>query len=132
MRRVLLVDDDPLMTKITCRSLTRAGFEVEVSNHSFGVLNLVAELLPDVLVMDMNMPGLRGIELLELIRSDASLSKTCVVFYSGVELHELAGLASAGGADGFVHKSASPGELIEMISTVPIRRAASKRSGPTP
>lgn len=107
------------MTKITRRSLTRAGFEVEVSNRAFGVLNLVASTRPDILVIDMNMPGLRGIEVLELLRADPSLAETKVVFYSGVEEHELRMLATCGGADGFLHKSASPQELIELLRHVP-------------
>lgn len=108
------------MTKITCRSLTRAGFEVEASNRAFGVLNLVASARPDILVIDMNMPGLSGIEVLELLRADPTLAETKVVFYSGVEEHELRALATCGGADGFLHKSASPQELIDLLRRVPV------------
>mgnify|MGYP003677896034 CR=1 FL=1 len=121
MTRILLVDDDPLMTKITCRTLTRAGFEVEVSNRAFGVLNLVASGRPDILVIDMNMPGLRGIEVLELLRADEGLADTTVVFYSGIEEHELRELVSSSGADGFVHKSADPVDLIRLLRRVPLR-----------
>lgn len=88
---------------------------MEVSNRAFGVLNLVASYRPDVLVIDMNMPGLRGIEILELLRADTQLGGTAVVFYSGVEEHELRQLAARGGADGFVHKSANPSELVELL-----------------
>jgi DNA-binding response OmpR family regulator len=118
---ILLVDDDPLMTKITRRSLSRAGFEVDVSNRAFGLLNLVASKRPDILVIDMNMPGLRGIEVLELLRADPFLAETKVVFYSGVEEHELRTLAICGGADGFLHKSASPQELIDLLRRLPTR-----------
>lgn len=107
------------MTKILSRTLTRAGFEVKSSNRAYGVLNLVASTHPDILVMDMNMPGLRGIEVLELLRDDPCLAGTRVVFYSGVEEHELRMLAMGGGADGYLHKSASPNDLVDLLRSVP-------------
>ncbi|MFK7999211.1 MAG: response regulator [Polyangiales bacterium] len=123
MTRILLVDDDLLMTKILSRTLIRAGFEVQVSNRAYGVLNLVASTHPDILVMDMNMPGLRGIEVLDLLRDDPCLMSTKVVFYSGVEEHELRMLATGGGADGYLHKSASPNDLVDMLRCLPSNAA---------
>ena len=118
MQRVLLIDDDPLVTRAMQRLLDMAGFEVRHSNHSYGMLNLVAEIRPDVVVLDMRMPGLSGHELVELLRSDAELSHTRVLLYSGIDEKELASRAIAAGADGFVHKSSPPVALISALRSL--------------
>ena len=115
MRRVLLVDDDPRMTHWTHQLLSNVGFDVEVTNRAFGVLNLIAQRRPDVVVMDVHMPGLRGTELVELLRDDAELAGTKVVLFSGVVEPELARLAAEAGADGFLHKTAHPRDLIRLV-----------------
>ncbi|MFK7984852.1 MAG: response regulator [Sandaracinaceae bacterium] len=113
--RILLVDDDPRMTRITARVLEKAGFEVESTNHSFGVLNLVAVSRPDVVVIDLKMPGLRGTELLELLRADPELAGTRVVLFSGVVEHELRAYAESANADGYLHKTAGPAALVPLL-----------------
>lgn len=115
MLRILLVDDDPRMTRITKRVLAKAGFEVDVSNRAFGVLNRIAELHPDVVVIDLMMPGLKGAELVELIRADEELASTRVVLFSGVVEHELRALASSSSADGYLHKTAGPAALVPLL-----------------
>lgn len=115
MQRILLIDDDPAMTRITKRVLQKAGFEVEATNQSYGVLNLVATRRPDVVVIDLKMPGLRGTEVLELLRGDPELAHTRVVLFSGVVEHELRAYAEAANADGYLHKTAGPGALVPLL-----------------
>ena len=115
MRRILLVDDDARLTLITQRRLEHAGFEVATTNHSFGVLNLVAMTRPDVVLMDMNMPGLNGSELVNLLRQDAELCETRVLFYSGIARAELRCICKSAGANGFVHKMDKFDDLVNTL-----------------
>lgn len=103
------------MTRITKHLLVKAGFEVDEVNRSFGVLNLLASLRPDVLVMDMNMPGLRGDDVLALIRDDPGLRHTQVLFYSGIEEWRLQEISERAGANAWVHKTAGPAALIARV-----------------
>ncbi len=115
MCKILLVDDDAHLTRIMSLRLEHAGFQVEVSNRSYGVLNLIAACRPDVVLMDLNMPGLKGPELLELLREDAELSDTRVVFYSGIAEPELEAESRIAGANGFAHKM---GDFEELVRTL--------------
>lgn len=123
MTTVLLVDDDPQMTRITRRVVTKAGFKVHVSNRAFGVLNLIAEMMPDIVVLDMNMPGLSGRDLLELVRKDPDLNRTRVVFFSGIQAWKLEAIAERSGADGWVHKTDGAVELVEVLQQLAVRPA---------
>ena len=110
-----MVDDDAQMTRITRRVVAKAGFEVRVSNRAFGVLNLIAESMPDIVVLDMNMPGLAGRDLLELVRRDPDLTRTCVVFFSGIQAWKLEAIAERFGADAWVHKIDGAQALVEVL-----------------
>ena len=104
MVKVLLVDDDVQLTRITRRRLENVGFEAVVTHRSLGVLNLIATSNPDVVVMDLKMPGLRGEELVSLVRKDRTLKGTRILIYSGMARGELRARCGASGANGFVHK----------------------------
>ncbi|HJL19663.1 MAG TPA: response regulator [Sandaracinaceae bacterium LLY-WYZ-13_1] len=113
--RVVVVDDDASVTYSVGRLLARAGWDVQTSNRSFGVLNLVAEHRPDVLVVDMRMPGLDGAQLTELVRGDPELAGVRVVLHSGVEEEELARRAQEVRADAWVSKYEGPHRLLEIV-----------------
>ncbi len=115
MDKVLLVDDDPRMTRVIATLLTRHGFEVSTTNRAFGVLNVLADERPDTVVLDINMPGLKGDELVDLIREDASLSGVRVILYSGVPAHELRARAERVRADGYVHKTDDLDHLVRAL-----------------
>lgn len=113
--RVLLVDDDEHVVHALTRLLGRAGWEVRSSARAFGVLNLVAEYQPHVIVLDVVMPGLDGGQLTELLRSDPELADTRVVLHSGMDPAELEQRAQLVAADGFVSKGGRPADLLETL-----------------
>ncbi|RZO60994.1 MAG: response regulator [Sandaracinaceae bacterium] len=113
--RVLLVDDDESVVHALTRLLGRAGWEVRSSERAFGVLNLVAEYRPHVIVLDVVMPGLDGGQLTELLRSDPELARTRVVLHSGMDPMELEQRARLVEADGFVSKGGRPADLLETL-----------------
>ncbi len=113
---VLVVDDDKVITRMLEAVLRRTlDCDVLVSNTGFGLLNTIAAERPDVVLLDVMMPGLDGQAVTRLIRDDADLSRTRVVLHSAIDETALAKLASACGADDFVQKGARPTEVARRI-----------------
>lgn len=77
--RVLIVDDDADILKMLQRYLSAKGLSVTTTNAPFGVLELMREQEPDVVVLDLMIPGLDGGALFRFIQAHSS---TAIVFYS--------------------------------------------------
>jgi putative two-component system response regulator len=111
--RLLLVDDDQSL-----RALLRTTFEVfdiEVDEAESGeaALERIAERRPDVVVLDVRMPGMSGLEVCKALKTNASTADIGVVLLTGSESGS-AEAAAAVGADSFVRKPFSPLELLAV------------------
>jgi len=74
MQRALIVDDDPAIRSVLKRGLAYQGFAVDTANSGAEALSVARERYPDVVILDVMMPGLNGIEVLERLRAaDAQL-----------------------------------------------------------
>jgi DNA-binding NarL/FixJ family response regulator len=116
--RVLLVDDDPLVR--SALSLMLGGqrdIEVvgEASNGEEG-LDLVTELEPDVVLMDIRMPVMDGLETTQALHQRPSPPHVVVLTTFDADDHVLQAIAS--GADGFLLKDTPPGDIVSAIRTV--------------
>lgn len=67
-QRVLVVDDDPGIADVTKRALSRAGFDVDYAQGPFEVAGAIRRLSPQLVVLDLNMPGLDGVQLSTFIK----------------------------------------------------------------
>jgi DNA-binding response OmpR family regulator len=119
--RVLVVDDDPTVSEVLCRYLEQAGFDVEVVPD--GRLGLEAALTrpPDLLVLDLMLPGLHGLEVFRRVREQLPLP-VIMLTALGDETDRLTGLEL--GADDYVTKPFSPRELVLRVQSVLRRNAA--------
>ena len=70
MKKILIVDDDPLITTVYAKHFRTAGFEVRVANTGKDGLDAVRIFLPDAVLLDLNMPDVNGVQWLEAIRKD--------------------------------------------------------------
>jgi DNA-binding response OmpR family regulator len=121
--RALVVDDEPGLVEIVTAYLEREGFEVASAADGEQAVALARSLDPDVIVLDLMLPGIDGIEACRQIRifSDAYI----VMLTAKSEEHEkIVGLTS--GADDYLTKPFSPGELVARI------RAMLRRPRATP
>ena len=66
--RVLVVEDDPLVLKATAAVLHSFGFSVRTAEDGFVALKILREVLPDIILCDLRMPGMSGFELLSIVR----------------------------------------------------------------
>jgi two-component system, cell cycle response regulator DivK len=113
---VLVVDDHPLIARMVARLLRLRGIDCQTHLRSFGLLNRIAELKPALVLLDVEMPGIDGPSLTSLIRKDPGLSGCRVVLHSGLPEAELARIASACGADGYLPKGPAMVGLLRMVT----------------
>lgn len=127
MATILVVDDDPLTTRVVVATLTRAGHIVHTHDSGFGLAVAVHRLNPDVVLLDVNMPGLSGTRSLQAaagLDPDYRL-ETRVLLHSGESPVELSALAARVGAHGSLAKPARPSEIsaaVEACLAQPRRR----------
>jgi DNA-binding response OmpR family regulator len=121
-KHVLIVDDDPLFTVSTAFNLRAAGYETDAAASAEEALALIQRSLPDILLLDIGLPGMDGLEALRAIRQYASIP---VIFVTARrrELDEILGLEL--GADDYITKPFDTDVLLARIKAV-LRRAAAQ------
>jgi DNA-binding response OmpR family regulator len=118
--RVLVVDDDPALAEVVARYLRREGFEVDYAADGATGLQRALSTLPDLVVLDLMMPGMDGFEVCRRLRR-ATAVPVVMLTARGEENDRIAGLDL--GADDYVTKPFSPRELAARVRAV-LRRAA--------
>lgn len=113
--RILIVDDQPVSALFAARVLEGAGMVTERVENPLAVLDVLQRLNPDLVVMDLHMPGASGIELTRIIRDHARFADLPIVFLS-VELDPDQQLnALRVGGDDFLAKPVPPGVLVDCV-----------------
>ncbi|MEW6756496.1 MAG: response regulator [Candidatus Latescibacterota bacterium] len=113
--RVLIVEDDPSMARNIQRVLRRAGFETEVAHDGFSAGALSQTFLPAVITLDLRMPGLGGLDVIEFVRSTKTLEDTKILVVSAMPEADLQ-KALAAGADAVLEKPFRNEELVEKVA----------------
>ncbi|QES46959.1 DNA-binding response regulator [Streptomyces venezuelae] len=128
--RILVVDDDPTVTEVVTGYLRNAGFAVDTAADGHEALVCAANGRPDLLVLDLMLPGIDGIEVCRRLREGAegaggAAEAPAVIMLTarGEEEDRVLGLEV--GADDYVTKPFSPRELVLRVQAVLRRRAAS-------
>jgi len=115
--RVLVVDDDQDQLALAERSLSSYGFDVRTHRSSLGVSNLVRSCLPDLVLLDVNIPALSGDKVLTLARGQAP-ANTKFILYSASDESKLRALARDSGADGYIVKSVQGEDLARKLTDI--------------
>ncbi len=117
--RVLVVDDEAIVTEVVQRYLMREGFRVSVAADGGSALTLARETAPDLVVLDLMLPVLDGLEVCRRLRADSRVP-IIMLTAKGEESDKILGLGL--GADDYLAKPFSPGELVARVKAV-LRRA---------
>ena len=112
---VLLIDDDELFGLSLVDRLKNERWSVAFHHGPFGTVNAIRAAQPKLLILDLNMPGLEGTRIHELLKKRNDLSQIKVLLLSSTEASELTRIANENGFDGALHKSASRAQLVEAI-----------------
>lgn len=122
MKKILLIEDDPDIQDLLRYSLGQEGFAVEACSEGSAGLLAARKLRPDLILLDVMLPGLSGNEVCKKLKADRSTETIPVIFLTARsgEIDKMIGFEI--GADDFVSKPFSPRELAARIKAV-LRRA---------
>ncbi len=124
--RILVVEDEPTVAEVIDRYLRRDGYDVNVAHDGIEAMEAYDRFQPDLVVLDVMLPGLDGIEVCRRIRSRAT-TPIIMLTARGDEIDKLVGLQI--GADDYVTKPFSPRELAARVKAVLRRSAAVPQDG---
>jgi len=115
---VLVVDDEPTIGEVVGRYLQRAGYATRVVHDGRGALSAVERERPDLVVLDLMLPGLDGLEVMRRLRDRDPAARLAIILLTarGEESDRVIGLRL--GADDYVVKPFSPAELVARVDAV--------------
>jgi DNA-binding NarL/FixJ family response regulator len=113
--KVMIVDDDMTVVQGMTMLLETEGIAACGTCSPFEVPLLLKREQPDVVLLDLQMPALRGEAMLQLAREKAMIGNARVVLFSGRSSHELSELTERIGADGYVCKSEDTDQILRRI-----------------
>jgi DNA-binding response OmpR family regulator len=122
MTRILIVEDDPDIAELVGRYLDKAGFTAERAASGRDALAMIAAKPPDLVVLDLMLPQVDGLEVCRVLRSDAKTAAIPIIMLTAraEESERIVGLEL--GADDYLTKPFSPNELVARVRAL-LRRA---------
>ena len=118
MVSVLVVEDNEMNRDMLSRRLERRGYEVHIAVDGYDALMTVAKVRPDIILMDMNLPGLDGWETTKRIKSDADFSDVKIIALTAHAMGEDRQKALDAGCDDFDIKPIDFKRLISKITAL--------------
>jgi two-component system, OmpR family, phosphate regulon response regulator PhoB len=117
-KKILIVDDEADVTDLIAYNLRAKGFQVTTVNDPNASIGIARSFLPDLVVLDVMMPDLNGIQICRMLRADPKLQKVPVIFLTAKaeENDRIQGLET--GADDYICKPFSVKELLLRIQTI--------------
>jgi CheY-like chemotaxis protein len=113
---VLIVDDDPVIRDVVRAVLEDGSYELEEAANGDDALRAAAKRPPDLVLLDVMMPGMDGFEVATRIKADPKLAKTVVVMLTARNAPEDRKRGLASGADAYFTKPFSPLELLSTLA----------------
>jgi len=112
---VLTIDDDPMVLKVMTAFLS-ADYDLRIANSAAEALRLLDQFIPDIILLDIEMPDISGFEFLHTIKKNPKFMNTPVVIVSGHSEPEFAAHAEKMGAGGLVAKPVIREDLYKKIN----------------
>ena len=122
-KKILVVDDEPDVTDLVAYHLKAKGFHVETLNDATASISKARNYSPDLLILDIMMPHLSGIQICRILRNDNKLARIPIIFLTAKAEPQdrIEGLES--GADDYLPKPFSPKELVLRVESI-LRRVS--------
>lgn len=126
--KILLVDDDPDILEFLSYNIRQAGFEVETGENGIEALEKLKTFKPDLIILDVMMPEMDGIETCEEIRKLPDFDDTIIAFLTarGEDYSQIVGFDS--GADDYITKPIKPKVLLSRLNALLRRKNASSNN----
>jgi two-component system, OmpR family, response regulator ResD len=127
---VLVVDDEPTIAEVVSRYLERAGYDVAIAHDGKSALDQAVARRPDLVVLDLMLPGIDGLEVMRRLRDlDRDHMAIVLLTAKGEETDRVTGLRL--GADDYVVKPFSPAELVARVDAILRRVDTTPEQQPT-
>lgn len=117
-KKILIVDDDKFLRELLIEKLNSLNFEVNSVSESILALNIIKTNKPDLILLDVLLPGLSGLETLNVLRADDENMHIPVILISRLDEPELIRTAKRLGADDYLVKPFTSEILIEKIKDI--------------
>ena len=127
-KNILVVDDEPDLLDLVLYNLKKEGFQVDSATDGEKALGAIRKGNYDLLILDLMLPGIQGMELCRILRNDPQTSELPIIMLTakGEEVDRILGLEM--GADDYMAKPFSPRELVARVKAV-LRRSREKPIG---
>ena len=117
-KKILIVDDEKLIVKMSSIILEQAGYHTIGVNDGESALEIVISLAPDLILLDLMMPGLDGFQVLERLKSDDNVKDIPVIIVSALEEKENIDRARSLGATDYIVKGSGPRKLVDIVNAL--------------
>jgi two-component system phosphate regulon response regulator PhoB len=117
-RKILIVDDEPDVADLVAYHLKAKGYQVETVNDPTASIGAARSFLPDLLILDIMMPDLNGMQICRIIRADPRLQQVPIIFLTAKaeESDRIAGFET--GCDDYICKPFSTKELVLRVQSI--------------
>lgn len=117
-RKVLIADDEPDILEILKYNLIKEGYDVTTAGNGDEAIAKAKQTRPDLIVLDIMMPGKSGVEVCEILRAQPQFKETLIMFLTALsdEATQIKGLTT--GADDYISKPVSPNIFISKVGSL--------------
>ena len=126
MKKILIVDDEKDILEFLSYNLKKEGFSIYTASDGLEGLEKTKKIKPDLIIVDLMMPKMNGIEMCENIRNDKKLSNVIILFLTARSEHYTQIAALDSGADDFLKKPIKPKLLISKVKSIMRRFSLNK------
>lgn len=116
--KVLVIDDEPEITEIVETFLSEHGFQVLTENSSNQAITKARNFRPDVILLDIMMPGVDGYDICQSLKNDPEFASVPIIFLTGKDRSDDMGRSFKSGGDMFIKKPFSCERLLEIVNIV--------------
>jgi len=117
MPKILIVDDDVTITDLMESLVKMEGHEPTIVNDSLQAVDVARSVKPDLITLDLMMPGLTGFEVCQLLHQDPEISNTPIIIISAKDDTQSKELAFAAGARDYITKPFNVDDFLNKINT---------------
>ena len=113
-KKILFADDEPDVLRVALFRLKKAGYEVTTATNGLEALELAQKLVPDLMLLDIRMPIITGVELCLKVKSDEKLKHILVIIFTA-SVQNMDTRIKESGADDYLIKPFDPEQLLEKV-----------------
>ena len=118
MTKILIIDDEPEITEIVETFLTEVGYKVAVENSPLKAVSKAIKFKPDIVLLDIMMPGSDGYEVCKALKKNPDFAETPIIFLTGKDREDDQGRSFQSGGDMYINKPFSCERLLEIVNLV--------------